>query len=217
VEHCRCVGLERLESAHAEGRPVALAFLHFGPLILLCHWLRAHGLPAAAMRYGPSAQRPLYWRYIDRLSAPGGRSDWPAVFDRTELRRAYEHLRAGRILAMAAEGRHDRHLRLVGEEFTFDMATGVIRLAAATGAVVIPCLLTAGPRMSFTVRLGEAVPDELVVDPDRHCDACDHLLREFLAVVGRYPGQAHVRLLEGLRPAARGGHSVTEALAEMAS
>ena len=216
-DHCRCIGLERLERAHAQGRPVALAFLHFGPLILLCHWLRVQGLPAAALRLQRSAERPAYWKYIDRLSAPGNGADWPSVFDRTELRRAHEHLRAGRILAIAVEGRRDRHLRVVRDGLTFDMATGILRLAAATGAVVIPCLLTAGPRMSFTVHLGEPVPDDLVADTDRHFAACHHLFREFLAVVGRHPGQSHAALIEHLEPAAAGGSSAAAALPETAS
>jgi hypothetical protein len=169
-------------------------------MILLCHWLRAQGLPAAALRHGSSAERPLYWKYIEQLSAPDGRSDWRSAFGRAELRSAYEHLRAGRILAVAMEGRHERNLRLVSGEFTFEMATGVLRLAAATGAVVMPCLLTAKPRMSFTVHLGNPLPDELVLDSDRHLAACDHLLREFLAVIGSNPGQCHGRLIEHLQP-----------------
>jgi len=217
TDRCRCVGLERLELNHARGRPVALALLHFGPLNLLCHWLRARGLPVAALRVAPSARRPLHWRYIDSVNCPGGRWDGPIVFDRTELRRAFEHLRAGRILATAVEGRHDRHLRLSGEGFTFDMATGLLRLAAAAGAVVMPCLIAAGPRMSFTVHLGEPVPDELVVDADRHRAACDHLLREFLAVVRRHPGQSHTQLIEHLHPATGGVPSAAEALSETAS
>jgi len=217
TDHCHCVGLERLEHEHARGRPVALALPHIGPLVLVCHWLRARDLPAAVLRKRASARRPLYWKYIDRLSGAGGRSNRPAGFDLTELRRAFEHLRAGRILAMAVEGRHAQHLRLSGEGFTFDMATGILRLAAATGAVVMPCLITAGPRMSFTVHLGEPVPDELVVDADRHRAACDHLLREFLAVVGRHPGQFHVQLIEHLHPATGGVPAAAEALPETSS
>ena len=164
-----------------------------------------------------SATRPLYWRYIDRLSSLAGSSDEPIVFDRTELRRAFEHLRAGRILAITVEGQHDRHLRLSGEGYTFDMATGVLRLAAATGAVVMPCLITAGPSMSFAVHLGEPVPDELVVEADRHRAASDHLLRELLAVVSRHPGQSHVQLIENLQPIIDGFPSIAEVVPETAS
>ena len=57
-DRCRCVGLERLERNHAVGRPVILATLHFGPIILLVHWLRARGLPAAGLREGRSRGRP---------------------------------------------------------------------------------------------------------------------------------------------------------------
>ncbi len=212
TDHCRCVGMERLELERARGRPVVLALLHFGPVVLFCHWLRARGLPAAALRDAPSAKRPLYRIFIDRLNGPGAYSDGPVVFHHSELRRALELLRAGQIVLIAAEGRFARHLRLSGEGFTFDMATGPLRIAAATGALVIPSLITAGPRMSFTVHLGEPVPDALVVDARRHRAACAHLLREFLAVVRRHPGQSHRMLIDHLDPATDGAPSVAEAL-----
>ncbi len=197
---CRCVNLERVERNHALGRPIILATLHFGPAVLLGHWLRARGLPAAGLRDTRSTTRPLHWRYIDRLSAVTGRSDGPSVFDRTELRSVHDHLRAGKILLMTAEGRHYRHLRLYREGLAFDMATGLFRLAAATGAIVIPCLITAGPRMTLTIHLGEPVPDELVIRAHLHRAGCDHLLGEFLPVIGRHPGQSHALLIDHLLP-----------------
>jgi lauroyl/myristoyl acyltransferase len=151
------------------------------------------------------------------LTAIGELSDCPSVFDRTELRRASEHLRAGRILAMAVEGGRDRHLRLVKDGYTFDMATGVLRLAALTGAVVIPCLITAGPNLSFTVHLGDPVPEELVLRKDLHLAACEHLFHEFLQVVERNPGQSLGWLLEQFQPAAVGLPSGAEELSGMAS
>jgi lauroyl/myristoyl acyltransferase len=217
VDHCRSVGLERLKEEHARGRPVALALLHFGPMILVCHWLRAWGLPAAVLQRQSSANRPLFKRFIDQLTSPAVRPEIPSVFDPTELRRAREHLRKGRILAMTVEGRHVRHHRLSGEGCMLDMATSVLRLAAATGAVVMPCLIVAGPRMSFTLHLGEPVPEELVVDEDRHRAASDHLLREFLAVVGRHPGQAHAVLIHYLHPATGEVATAAEELPEPAS
>jgi lauroyl/myristoyl acyltransferase len=216
ADHCHCVGLERLEQAHAQDRPVALALLHFGPTILIGHWLRARGLPAAGVRSERSVRRPLHWRYIDSLSGRGG-PDGPAVFHVSRLRRAHEHLRAGRILAMTMEGRYTRHIRLEGDGFTFDMATGLVRLAAATGALVIPCLVEAGPYLSFTIHLGEPVPDELVVDADRHRAACEHLLREFVAVVRRHPGQSQAFFINHFQPATAGVAPAADALAETAS
>ena len=217
ADRCHRVGLHALENQHAQGRPVVLALLHFGPVILIGHWLRALGLPVAGLRRRSTAERSLFWKYIDRLSAPGGRRDVPIVFDLTDLRRALEHLQAGGILAAAVEGRHTRHVRLSGEGFAFDMAPGVFRLAAASGAVVMPCLITAGPRMSFTVHLGEPVPEELVIDENRHPAACDNLLREFLAVISRYPGQSHPVLIANFQPAIDSTRVSAQALSETAT
>jgi hypothetical protein len=201
-DRCRCVGLERLERNLALGRPIILATLHFGPMVLLCHWLRAQGMPAAGLRDQLSAARPLHWRYIDGLSAVPGRSDGPSVFDRTELRAVYDHLRAGRILLITTEGRYHRHVRVHRQGLTFDMATGLFRLAEATGAIVIPCMIAAGPRMRFTIHLGEPVPDELVIGADPYRAGCDHLFGELIPAVGGHPGQSHALLIDHLRAGA---------------
>ena len=103
---------------------------------------------------------------------------------------------------MTAEAGHQRHIRVHREGLAFDMATGVFRLAAATGAIVIPCLIAAGPRMRFTIHLGEPVPDDFVIDADLHRAGCDHLLGEFLPIVGRRLGQSHAVLIDHLRPGA---------------
>ena len=100
---------------------------------------------------------------------------------------------------MTAEGRHHRHIRVHRAGLAFDMATGIFRLATATGAMVVPCLIAAGPRMSFTIHLCEPVPDELVICADLHRAGCDHILGELLPVVGRHPGQSHALLIDHLR------------------
>jgi lauroyl/myristoyl acyltransferase len=215
--HCRSDGLERLEREHARGRPVALACLHFGPLNVVCHCLRGRGLPLAFLRFLPSDRLPLYWRYVDRLGDRDVRALGPIAFDGSELRPALEHLRSGRILAMVVERGHGERVRLSGAGFRFDMGTGVLRMAARTGAVVMPCLITAGAGMSVAIHLGEPVPEELVSDPGRHHLACEHLFRELFAVVARYPGQAHSELIEHLRPAAVGAAVAAEVVPELIS
>ena len=101
---------------------------------------------------------------------------------------------------MTAEGRHHPHIRLHRRGLAFDMATGLFRLSAATGAIVIPCLIAAGPRMTFTIYLGEPVPDELVIGTQLHRAGCEHLFGEFLPVVGCHPGQSHRLLIDHLNP-----------------
>jgi hypothetical protein len=119
--HCRCVGLERLEREYARGRPVALATLHFGPLAALCHWLRGRGMEAAILRAWQT-ERPLHWRFIDRLTDRGDRAFGPAAYDLSDLRAAYEHLRSGRILVMAVEGRPIRRVRVDRAGFALEDA-----------------------------------------------------------------------------------------------
>lgn len=205
---CRHVGLERVERAHAGGQPVILASFHFGPVVVLGHWLRSRGLPAAFLRGESSAGRPCYWRYIDRLTADRHPPGLASGFDPTELRRTYEHLQSGGILNVMLEGfGHRRRIKVSGEGFRFEMATGCLRLAAMTGATVLPCSLVAGPGMSFTLHVGEPVPPDLVADPDRHRSACEHLLRELISVVGRHPGQWHPLLRAHFQPETEGESS----------
>ena len=73
--------------------PRCACALHFGLQPLLVHWLRALGMPAAGLRERPSAERPLYLRYIDRLTARPDAGDLPIVFDLSELRGMLAHLR----------------------------------------------------------------------------------------------------------------------------
>ena len=200
-DRCRCVGLERVERNRELGRPIILATLHFGPSVLIVHWLR-RGMPAAGLRDQRVAVRTRLLAIYRRAQRVPGRSDGTSVFDRTELRAVRDHLLAGRILVMTAEGRYHRHIRVHREGLAFDVATGPLRLAAATGAIVIPCLIAAGPRMSFTIHFGEPLPADLVIDADLHRAGCDHLLRELLPVVGRHLGQSHSVLIEHLCPGA---------------
>jgi hypothetical protein len=58
---CRVNGIERFEKLYSAGRPVVLASLHFGPVYVLYLWLRARGLPAAAL-VGRNLQGPLTYR-----------------------------------------------------------------------------------------------------------------------------------------------------------
>src|SRR3569833_583513 len=59
-------GLEYLESARRQKRPVILAFWHFGPYILLRFWLRAAGFPAANLVEGELQNRSVLKQLMDR-------------------------------------------------------------------------------------------------------------------------------------------------------
>src|SRR5579871_2021316 len=67
-----CTGIEQFEEARAGGRPVVLAVLHFGPLAVLRFWMRARGLPVAALLEEAPEGRPPYRRYLDRVCDRGG-------------------------------------------------------------------------------------------------------------------------------------------------
>ena len=70
--------------------------------------------------------------------------------------------------------------------------------------------------MSFSAHFGEPVPRELVADPEQHRAACEHLLRELLAVVRQYPGQSHSVLISNLERLGESPRLAAERLPEAA-
>jgi lauroyl/myristoyl acyltransferase len=181
---CRWVGRERLEHLLAQGRPVILVGLHFGPLPLLRAWLRSCGREAASLAKTLWRQRPAHERWLVGLSdRRNGLAGVPSLFDLSQLRPLHEFLQPGRLLFIAADGARGRQMEVGGEELRFRMATGALRLAARAGARVVPCLIRAERLLRYTIHLGQPVPEPLVADPARHAAAAAHVLREFVPVL----------------------------------
>ncbi len=135
-KHCRCTGMEQFEETWARGRPVVLAVLHFGPLAVLRFWMRARGLPIAALLRRKSKDRPLHQRYLDRIcDHVGGVPGLRHVFGRDELREVSQFLQSRRLLIVAVDGNAvdgnaAKHVLAEGDDFHLRMATGALRLAA---------------------------------------------------------------------------------------
>jgi hypothetical protein len=193
-------GIGRFERARATGRPVILATLHFGPTTAALPLLRRDGLRAAALIIRDPARRARF-RFTLQQVADGvnGLEGVPALIPVADLDRAVEFLRAGHVLVLSVDGPRGRHLRSTVDDHRLSLSTAVCQMAAMRQAVIVPCLLTAGPLFRVTMHFGEPVPDALVFDYRRHQAACDHLHREFLPVLRAFPEQCYPVLAAAIR------------------
>jgi lauroyl/myristoyl acyltransferase len=194
---CRCTGRKQFEQLCVQDRPVILAVLHFGPLLVLRYWLRAHGWAAAFL----SDLLLSCGDYVQRLSDQAtGLGAIPHTFDVKRLKPVYQFLRPSRILIIAVDGAHGRHCEVAADDWSLRMAPGALRLAARTNAIMVPCLVGAERPLRLSIHFGDPVPDDWVADPTRHPAACVHLLREFLPLLRAQPEQCHFVLLSQMRP-----------------
>jgi hypothetical protein len=193
-------GIDRFERARATGRPVILATLHFGPTTAALPLLRRDGLPVAALVMRDPAEGTRFRISLQQLAnRVNGLDDVPALIAVADVERAVEFLRAGHVLVLSIDGPRGRHVWSTVDDHALCMSTAVCQMAAMRQAVIVPCLLTAGPLFRVTMHFGEPVPDALVFDYRRHPDACDHLHREFLPVLSEFPEQSYPVLTGALR------------------
>jgi KDO2-lipid IV(A) lauroyltransferase len=202
-KRCRCTGLEQLERVRAGGRPVVLAMLHFGPAPVLRYWMRAQGLPVAALANRPPTWGAPYRAYIDRLSDRlSGLAGVAHVFNLTQLKSMCRFLEGGQMLLVAVDGREGSQRQVPGTDYGFVIAPGAIRLAARRQAAVVPCLIRAEPAWGVTIQLGDPVPQEWVAEKAWHDAACTHLLRVFRSMLRDEPEQCSSALLSHFQAAA---------------
>ena len=195
---CRIEGLERLWQAGQSRRPVVLAFCHFGSYFLLRFWLRAAGVPAATFIGGQSARRAAAMRFKDRFSPF---PEIPTAFYQDQLRAAAEFLAAGNPLLMPIDAPAGKQMNVpFGDGWTFQMATGAVRLAARHGAELIPCSITDEGRWRFHIRLGHPAPEEFLAAEAGWVRAGKHLLDEMRPVFQAHPEQCAADLLRCLKP-----------------
>jgi len=195
---CRIEGLERLWQAGQRRRPVVLAFCHSGSYFLLRFWLRAAGIPAATFIGGPSSGRAVSMRFKDRYSPF---PEIPTAFYQDQLRAAAEFLAAGNPLLMPIDAPAGKQMNVpFCEGWTFQMATGAVRLAGRHRAELIPCSITDEGRWRFHIRLGQPTPEEFLAAEAGWVRAGKHLLDEMLPVFQAHPEQCAVDLLRCLKP-----------------
>jgi hypothetical protein len=196
---CRVIGLERLCEARRAGRPVLLAFFHFGPFTLMGTWLRAQGIPATTLILGTARARSRADRRKDRYTP---HPTVPGVLYRDQLREAVRVFSSGGTLLVAIDFPTGGQVEVpIAGGWTFRMATGAIRLAARHGAELIPChIIQAGP-WRFRIELGQPVPrEQLAGEPDLVAVG-KHLIAESLPHWRLHPRQCHPYLLECFQPA----------------
>jgi len=179
---CRIEGGDNLVGCKAGNRGAVLASIHFGPVETLPYWLRSQGITATTMRTRPPLELKQVTDYQYSLSPPPDVPVFIMAEDLTPFPRLFHFrkiLGPGRCLLIMVDPVRGRMMDVPFEGGHFRMATGAIRLAAMTGADLIPCLITETETWQFVVHFGKPVPQGyLGKSPDMQA-AGRHLLSEF--------------------------------------
>ena len=193
---CHIEGLDRLRQARQNGRPVVLAFCHFGSFFLMRFWLRAAGVPVATFVGGDSATRVGLLRFKDRFSPF---PEVPIAFYRDQLSEAAKFLAAGNPLLVSIDIPIGKQMNVpFSESWHFRMATGAVRLAIRHRAELIPCSITDQGHWRFQIELGESVPGEFLAGETGWSRAGKHLLDQMLPTFRAHPEQCAADLLRCL-------------------
>jgi len=196
TSRCRYRGIEPGRTAIEAGTPVIFAFAHFGPYELLRNWLRAVGVPVAMVAGGSVTSRTRLLRRKDQWAVS---SDFQAAFHLDQLPDAVRNFKNGQPLAMAIDSSPKRHLKLpLPNDWTFEMATGTIRLARNHGALLFPCAIYNDGPWRFAVEVLPAVPVSLMSQDDE--SAGRDILDKLLPIFSQRPNQWHHQLLRQFIP-----------------
>lgn len=190
---CDLAGIDAIRDA-ARRTPVVLVTLHFGPFALLKYCLRASGLPVAALVGRDDEMRPQYRRRLDTLSdRASGLSASPHLFDLSQIKAALRFVDEGGMLLMAIDGVHGHKTTVRHDDYALRLATGPVRIAARTGAVLIPCLAVPARWLGVRVVVGRPIECGPV---DVTCAA---IMREFAPHLKRHPAHWDRRLIRAFR------------------
>jgi lauroyl/myristoyl acyltransferase len=195
-ERCRIEGEANLLAARAGGRPVILATLHYGGMLLLRYWLRVLGHPAAMLVREQLAQRSPLKQRKDALSATDA---GPVVVSGQSPRDALRYLREGGLLTVMLDHTEGRQIDAPLPGGRWRISTTALRLAAAAKAVVLPALVVETAPWRFVIHVGRPVPGEWLADARQFPAAAGHLWNEFLPVLRAAPHDALPELFNSLR------------------
>ncbi|MEO5753843.1 MAG: hypothetical protein ABIR38_03970 [Chthoniobacterales bacterium] len=196
LKRCRLHADFDLPALRITERPIIFVSLHFGPFETLVYWLRAHGIPVTVLVGRPAPNQRLKQHQYS-LSPPAG---VPLAVSVNEMRRMRELLQPGRRLLVLLDVARGRQLKVPFDGHSFQLATGAFRLAASTGAEVIPCLITENNGWQFDIHLGSPIPRrDLGQKPDFE-RAGAHFLQEALSVIQCFSSQCGQRLLSCISP-----------------
>jgi lauroyl/myristoyl acyltransferase len=194
---CRIVGLERLQHAQQNGRPLVLAFCHFGPIFLMSCLLRANGVQAATLLWNKSCHRPKLKRLQDEVSLF---PEIPKTFHPDQLREMIRFLVPGNSLLIAMDNPTGKCLDLpLREGWTFHTATGAMRLASHHHAELIPCTIIGEGRWRSRIEIGRPVPAEWLGAEIDLARVGKYLWDEMSPHFERHPEQCTRKMLERFR------------------
>jgi lauroyl/myristoyl acyltransferase len=191
-ERLTITGAEHLEAAR--GRPVILAFCHFGPYFLMRYWLRAAGFPAATLVEGKSQNRLWMKQLKDRVSP------FPkipiAFHTEDQLRETIEFLNTGHPLLIAIDVIRGKQVDVpIDDHWQFGMANGAIRLAMRHSAELIPCSIIDRGSWQFEIRLSPPIPASMLASGDPLL-AGKSVLDALVQVLREHPEQCTERLVK---------------------
>ncbi len=185
-----------LEEAVQLRRPIILVSAHFGPFHLGAYFLRALGFRLATFVGNAQEAQSASRRAKDRLSHF---LEMPHTFSAQDnLRDVYRFLEKGNILRTAFDIVMGKMIRVPLCDRSVCFATGSIRLAAATGAVLIPYVISEREPWKFVLHLGQPVPPEFLgASPDIQ-SAAAHVVFECCQFFQSSPDEARGEMLEAI-------------------
>ena len=183
-------GLEQLTTVLAE-RPVIICTIHTTSVLTLAAWLRSLGIPAAHvpmdLTWFSSSARKRKVALAQRMGAPLAiRPDSPHDM--------IEFLTPGHALVLTADFTAGRTIAVPWGAGSVVVATGLFRLARATGAAVVPAIIFSTGRWRYEVTAFEPVPQDLINAGDT-TGAARHVVDCLLPPAAARPDQAMEVLL----------------------
>lgn len=182
-------GFTAVRELYEARTPIVLAVVHFTHMSMLRFMLRSHGIPAASLA-GFRNPHPTIDIRNAALDRTVGLTGVPNSFVAADLRSAYDFLRSGNCLIIACDVASPASIAMRTDLGTLHMATGPFRLAAMTGATVIPAILWQARRWRFSVDFGKpiAMPADFSM-PEDFRPAAQRCMDHWLPVMRRYPTQ----------------------------
>ena len=177
--------LEALRSIIAT-RPALIATVHFGGIFIMPTLLRALGIPTAAA-VGDKLW-PVRWRR-ERRAQLTSLDDLPAHIRSGDARSMMRFLVPGHCLLVALDYPLGDQVSASYLGASLRLSTPSFRLARLTGSAIVPMLVRREGVWSYSVHVGQPVPDELVTAGDDAAIA-NHLVKELLPLAASRPEQA---------------------------
>ncbi len=185
---------ERIDASALEGwprdRPLVLATLHAGRLFMLHYALRAQGVAAATLIGGSTRNRSAVKRAKDRCAAGRG----PAVFSRSQLKGAFQHVRAGNCLIVAMDKPSEHMATVDFGGAPIRLSDGAVRIAEMNEAALAACLIVETAPWRYRICLGEPMTDLSDIE-----GAVRRLSADFAQMLRPYPAQCGWETLDCLR------------------